>query len=68
MAANILGEIKRRMPAFSKGQKSIASYILTHYDKAVYMTASKLGAAANVSESTLRLNWDLTAIPDCRTR
>ena len=53
MAANILGEIKRRMPAFSKGQKSIASYILTHYDKAVYMTASKLGAAANVSESTV---------------
>lgn len=53
MAANILSEIERRMPKFSKGQKSIARYILSHYDKAVYMTASKLGAAAQVSESTV---------------
>lgn len=53
MAVNILAEIKRRMPEFSKGQRSIAAYILSHYDKAVYMTASKLGAAANVSESTV---------------
>lgn len=53
MAANILTEIERRMPKFSKGQKSIARYILAHYDKAVYMTASKLGAAAQVSESTV---------------
>lgn len=59
------------MPAFSKGQKSIASYILTHYDKAVYMTASKLGAAANVSESTVvRFAFELgfDGYPDCRTR
>lgn len=53
MAVNILAEIERRMPEFSKGQRSIAAYILSHYDKAVYMTASKLGAAANVSESTV---------------
>ncbi len=53
MAVNILADIERRMPEFSKGQRSIASYILSHYDKAVYMTASKLGVAANVSESTV---------------
>ena len=53
MAVNILAKIERRMPEFSKGQRSIAAYILSHYDKAVYMTASKLGAAANVSESTV---------------
>ena len=53
MAVNILMEIERRMNSFSKGQKSIAAYILAHYDKAVYMTASKLGAAADVSESTV---------------
>lgn len=53
MAVNILADIERRMPEFSKGQRSIASYILSHYDKAVYMTASKLGAAAHVSESTV---------------
>lgn len=53
MASNILAEIERRMPQFSKGQKSIANYILKHYDKAVYMTASRLGTAAEVSESTV---------------
>ncbi len=53
MAVNIWADIERRMPEFSKGQRSIASYILSHYDKAVYMTASKLGAAAHVSESTV---------------
>ena len=53
MPNNILAEIEKRMPGFSKGQKSIASFILNHYDKAAYMTAQKLGAAAQVSESTV---------------
>lgn len=37
----------------SKGQRRISDYILKHYDKAAFMTASKLGKAANVSESTI---------------
>lgn len=53
MAANILATIQHKMPSFSKGQRNIAAYILNHYDKAAYMTASRLGNAAGVSESTV---------------
>lgn len=38
---------------FSKGQKRLAAYITDHYDKAVFLTAAKLGAAVGVSESTV---------------
>ena len=38
---------------FSKGQKRIAAYILENYDKAAFMTASRLGQLAGVSESTV---------------
>ena len=37
----------------SKGQKLIAEFILKHYDKAAFMTASKLGTSVGVSESTV---------------
>lgn len=53
MEQNLLRYIEDRMPSFSKGQKLIAKYLLEHYDKAAYMTASKLGALVNVSESTV---------------
>ncbi len=53
MKRNLLKEIKERMPTFSKGQKLISVYILDNYDKAAYMTAAKLGAIVNVSESTV---------------
>lgn len=45
--------MEERMPEFSKGQKRIARYILDHYDKAAYMTASRLGSIVEVSESTV---------------
>ena len=45
--------IQTRMPEFSKGQKQIANYILAHYEKAAYLTASKLGGLVGVSESTV---------------
>jgi DNA-binding MurR/RpiR family transcriptional regulator len=45
--------IESNMNSFSKGQKRIASYILQNYDKAAFMTASKLGKLAGVSESTV---------------
>ena len=45
--------MEKRMPEFSKGQKRIARYILAHYDKAAYMTVSRLGSIVEVSESTV---------------
>ena len=53
MKRNLLAQIEEKMPLFSKGQKLISRYILEHYDKAAYMTAAKLGAVVNVSESTV---------------
>lgn len=53
MNRDILLFIKKNMNSFSKGQKRIASYILESYDKAAFMTASKLGKTVNVSESTV---------------
>ena len=50
---DLLKTIEERRSSFSKGQKLIASYISEHYDKAAYLTASKLGAIVGVSESTV---------------
>jgi DNA-binding MurR/RpiR family transcriptional regulator len=53
MSTDILTKIQESMPGFSKGQKLIANFILNYYDKAAFMTASKLGKTVNVSESTV---------------
>lgn len=53
MKRNLIAMIEEGMQTFSKGQKRIANYILEHYDKAAYMTASKLGTLVGVSESTV---------------
>lgn len=53
MKRNLLKIIEEKMPNFSKGQKRIANYVIENYDKAAYMTASKLGAIVDVSESTV---------------
>ena len=53
MAKNILHTIEKNMSGFSKGQKLIAHFILENYDKAAFMTASKLGKTVQVSESTV---------------
>ena len=53
MAKSILHTIENNMSSFSKGQKRIAGYILENYDKAAFMTASKLGKLVGVSESTV---------------
>ena len=50
---DILTYIQENMTSFSKGQKLIANYILQSYDKAAFLTASKLGKTVNVSESTV---------------
>ena len=53
MNRDILTVIQENMHALSKGQTRIANYILTAYDKAAFMTASRLGKKVNVSESTV---------------
>ncbi|HIV03124.1 MAG TPA: MurR/RpiR family transcriptional regulator [Candidatus Aphodoplasma excrementigallinarum] len=50
---NLLNRIRERMDTFSKGQRRIAEFILSQYDKAAYITAAKLGATVGVSESTV---------------
>ncbi len=53
MKRDLIGIIEEHSKDFSKGQHRIAQYITENYDKAAYMTASKLGAIVNVSESTV---------------
>ena len=53
MKRDILRIIEENMDGFSKGQRQIARFLLTHYDKAAYMTAAKLGSEVSVSESTV---------------
>lgn len=50
---DLMNRIQSNLSDFSKGQRLIARYITEHYDKAAFMTASKLGAKVGVSESTV---------------
>lgn len=51
--SNLITKISERMAEFSKSQRLIGGFITQHYEQAAYMTASKLGSAVNVSESTV---------------
>ena len=53
MANDILSLLQAKEPTFSKSQRRIARYILESYDKAAFMTASRLGKTVGVSESTV---------------
>ena len=53
MSRDILTVIRNSMGTFSKGQKLIGRFILENYDKAAFMTASRLGKTVSVSESTV---------------
>ncbi len=50
---DLMGKLQGSLAKFSKGQKQIARYIMEHYDKAAFMTASRLGQTVGVSESTV---------------
>jgi len=50
---SFLSHIEQNYPRLSKGHKKIADFILLEYDKAAFMTASVLGEAVGVSESTV---------------
>lgn len=45
--------IEERYSKMSKGQKRLADYVRKNYDKAVFLTAAKLGETVGVSESTV---------------
>ena len=53
MQQDILKLLDAKKSGFSKGQRRIAAYITESYDKAAFMTASKLGMITEVSESTV---------------
>lgn len=53
MAKSFFDTLNEIKPSLSKGHKKIAEYMLEHYDKAAFMTASKLGTIVGVSESTV---------------
>lgn len=53
MQSDILSILESQAHTFSKGQRAIAAYISECYDKAAFMTASKLGTTVGVSESTV---------------
>ncbi|ADD02404.1 transcriptional regulator, RpiR family [Thermoanaerobacter mathranii subsp. mathranii str. A3] len=50
---DLIKRIQDNYTKLSKSQKIIAEYIINHYDKAAFMTAAKLGASINISESTV---------------
>lgn len=52
-SADVLQLIEESYKTFSKGQRYIADYICNNYDKAVDMTAARLGKIVGVSESTV---------------
>ncbi len=49
----LLNRINERYSHMSKGQKALSAYISDNYDKAVFLTADKLGKVVGVSESTV---------------
>lgn len=53
MECDIIAKINANYKSFSKGQKRLAEYVLNNYDKAVFLSAAKLGETVGVSESTV---------------
>jgi len=49
----VIDRIKQRINDMSSSQRAIAEFFIEHYDKAVFMTAAKVGRAVGVSESTV---------------
>lgn len=49
----ILSKVDIKNKKLSKGHKKLVAYITENYDKAAFMTASKLGEKVGVSESTV---------------
>lgn len=52
-SSELMNRLNEQYGSLSKGQKMLAAYIMDHYDKAVFLTAAKLGQVVGVSESTV---------------
>ncbi len=50
---DLMTKINENYGKMSKGQKLLANYIIDNYDKAVFLTAAKLGEFLGISESTV---------------
>ena len=50
---DLISKINEKYGKMSKGQKLLANYIIDNYDKAVFLTAAKMGDIIGVSESTV---------------
>ena len=50
---DLLNRINKKYSGMSKGQKLLATYITDNYDKAVFLTAARMGEIVGVSESTV---------------
>ncbi|SDH46677.1 DNA-binding transcriptional regulator, MurR/RpiR family, contains HTH and SIS domains [Pseudobutyrivibrio sp. 49] len=50
---DLISKINEKYGRMSKGQKLLANYIIDNYDKAVFLTAAKLGEIIGISESTV---------------
>lgn len=49
MNEDLFSVFQQKAQSFSKGQRLLAKYITESYDKAAFMTASKLGDTVGVS-------------------
>ena len=52
-AGDMMERLNHSGRRLSKSHRRIAAYITDHYDKAVFMTAARLGECVGVSESTV---------------
>ena len=50
---DLLNRMNKNYSKMSKGQKLLAAYITDNYDRAVFLTAAKMGEVVGVSESTV---------------
>ena len=50
---DLLNRINSKYSTMSKGHKLLATYITDNYDKAVFLTAAKMGETVGISESTV---------------
>ena len=50
---DLIGRLNQSGKRLSKSHRKIAEYIVTNYDKAVFLTAHRLGECVGVSESTV---------------
>ena len=51
--SDLLVRLNKNYKTLSKGQKQLAAYITENYDRAAFITASKMGRIVGVSESTV---------------